>query len=325
MEVTKNWQDNNIWFLVLKGPLLSYRLYGDPTCRISRDLDFLVKPEDIGKIVVLLTTAGYQPEVFEWPSDPVREKFVMHNYDQYGMVHPDKNDAIEIHWKLFKHPIAGESLVKEILDRHTEEIWLAERAFTVFSIEFELLYLIIHGGLHAWSRLKWLVDIHELANHYPINEEIFKRLVTQLKAQRLVVLCEEMMQEFFSEKSEDWRIGWSESRKVGRSEGQKTRKSDGRISGWYFRFSLSQTLRESDIPHSSVVNFLKFTFFRMQAFPGIQYKLSALSLLSFSTQDMNVKWLPANKVAFMLYRPVGYMIRSIRKLLKEQPFLSGRS
>jgi hypothetical protein len=39
------------------------------------------------------------------------------------------------------------------------QLSFAGRTFTVLNPELDLLYLVIHGGLHGFFRLKWLVDI----------------------------------------------------------------------------------------------------------------------------------------------------------------------
>jgi hypothetical protein len=53
-----------------------------------------------------------------------------------------------------------------------------------FSIELELLFLLLHGSRHGWERLKWLVD-----NDYPIDQlniAILKKLVIEFKAERII-------------------------------------------------------------------------------------------------------------------------------------------
>jgi hypothetical protein len=47
LEIADAFIKKDIWFLPLKGPMLSYRIYGDATCRISRDFDFLIKQKDV--------------------------------------------------------------------------------------------------------------------------------------------------------------------------------------------------------------------------------------------------------------------------------------
>ena len=49
---------HNIWFLPLKGPALSYRIYGDATCRISRDFDFLIRKENLYDVIEILQGLG---------------------------------------------------------------------------------------------------------------------------------------------------------------------------------------------------------------------------------------------------------------------------
>ncbi|TVQ01115.1 MAG: hypothetical protein EA359_14560, partial [Balneolaceae bacterium] len=43
-DLTSEFDKHNLWYVNLKGPLLSQRIYDDPAVRIWRDFDFLTKP-----------------------------------------------------------------------------------------------------------------------------------------------------------------------------------------------------------------------------------------------------------------------------------------
>ena len=47
--ITDKLRINNIPFISIKGPLLSLRLYGDPTVRISSDIDLLINKGQINR------------------------------------------------------------------------------------------------------------------------------------------------------------------------------------------------------------------------------------------------------------------------------------
>jgi hypothetical protein len=45
LSITDHLTKEDIWFMPLKGPLLSYRIYEDATCRRYRDFDFWLNPK----------------------------------------------------------------------------------------------------------------------------------------------------------------------------------------------------------------------------------------------------------------------------------------
>src|SRR5439155_735964 len=49
--------------LVVKGPVLAVRAYGDPAMRSYGDLDLLVRPRDIRRATELMVAAGYHAAV----------------------------------------------------------------------------------------------------------------------------------------------------------------------------------------------------------------------------------------------------------------------
>src|SRR5690554_6031113 len=98
LSVADYFKSNDIWFLPLKGPLLSYRIYGDVTCRIYRDFDLLVKPEDAPKAISLLCKLGYYHEPYRWSNDQKKRLKILRRVNQLTLYHPDKYHAIEVHW-----------------------------------------------------------------------------------------------------------------------------------------------------------------------------------------------------------------------------------
>src|SRR5690606_7805711 len=74
MEVIDKFIENDIWLLPLKGPSLSYRIYGDATCRISHDFDLLIRPEKLYPTLDLLLSMGYIYDKQIWNDRIVHKK-----------------------------------------------------------------------------------------------------------------------------------------------------------------------------------------------------------------------------------------------------------
>ena len=176
-------------FIPLKGPLLSERLYGDPTVRYSHDLDILVNNDCIKKAASVFAASGYTQLPPLMPEDFRGMKKQMKSNHHISFIHPGKGQIVELHWRIMNRPWIGFTDIDALLSENLAEHEFAGRRFIVPCMEFELLYLVIHGGAHRWGRLKWLADIQILLQTKVFSETKFKDLTERLKAGRLVALC----------------------------------------------------------------------------------------------------------------------------------------
>jgi hypothetical protein len=272
LEITGALREAGIWFVSYKGPLLSYRIYRDATCRRFKDLDFLVRPGDIRKTIAVLGTFGFVSRSFTWPEPGHREKRLLLFMNQYTLHHPEKDLSIEIHWSLLKYPASRFKKLAATVEENLEQTVFAGQQFNQFSLEFELLHLVIHGGLHTWTRIKWLVDVHEIINRFRIDQKKFDTLVKQLNAERLAGLCNAMLGHYFPE-----------SEKL---------PADYPVPQRLVRYSLYQSARTTDTPVFLPKDLLTYRWFHMAAFTRWHYRLMKLFLmLVFSLQHLKKKFL----------------------------------
>lgn len=168
----KVFNENNIETLFLKGPPVAYDLFGDISLRMSKDLDILVKEEELEKTENILFSLGYEKEEISTVLNEI--KWRRHHIVYY---HPKKKIQVEIHWRL--HPPS----IKRI---RFEELWSRkrEKQITNYPISFmgkeDLpLFLISHGARHGWFRLRWLKDIDQMIRKKDINYVHFKKLAVK--------------------------------------------------------------------------------------------------------------------------------------------------
>lgn len=259
LEITTALQKADIWFVAYKGPLLSYRIYNDVTYRRFKDFDFLIKPEEIPKTIAVLGNLGFVPRSFQWPSSGNKEKRLLLFLNQYTLDHPSKDISVEIHWSLLKYPVIRQEIFDLIIQENIQETVFSGQKFYQFSIEFELLHLVIHGGLHTWSRLKWLIDIHEIINRFHVDKPKFEILVKLLHAQRLVGLCNAMLSHYFP--------------------GTVLLPVDAPTPEWFINYSLHQIMRSTDTPVYLPKDLITYRWFHIQAFSHWKYKIMKVSLL----------------------------------------------
>jgi hypothetical protein len=292
LQVTNELQEKGIWFMIIKGPLLSQRIYNDPTHRMMRDFDVLVDPEEIGRVITIFEQNGYKSDAFEWPQSKKKQEIARSLTNQYLMRNPDHRTVIELHWHLFTVKLTDSETLTGIIESNLEKTTFNGNSFWCFTKEFELLYLIIHGGIHAWNRLKWLLDIHQYLASQEIDFDKFNDLVSKLHARRFVDVCNVALQEYFPE---------------GRLlPGQKT---DVEKAGNYV---LRQIQNDSGDPKVSLAEKITETRYKMSLSPRLAYKLSLIRVFGASKNDLNYQFLPPFKIFFFLFRPFGYLHRLLK-------------
>lgn len=298
LQVTQLFESENIEYINLKGPLLSLRLYNDATYRRFNDLDFLMDLASVNTAIQLLVKRGYIPVHYRWPDGKKRQRLLSRHTNQYFLYHPKKGTSIELHWRLFKYQIVQNDLLSKLISQNTIRINFQGREFTILNTELELIYLVIHGGLHAWRRLKWLVDVDEFIKSQNIDKRKFEEITDTLNAGSLVTLCNKILE-----------INFPDSEIVAKKTS---------ISDYLINYSLEQLILEKDVEYDSLYSFLKYISFKMRAFPGFNYKASVLKTLMFSVEDLEFKVLPSNDFVFYIFRPIGKAIRLLKHNDKSQ-------
>jgi len=141
--------------LVVKGPVLAVRAYGDPGLRQYVDLDLLVRDEDIREATKLMIEGGYEADV-SWSAIAAGKI-----PGEYVFMRPGTKLMIELHTeRTFRYFPRGLPL-EEMFKRQTY-VRLDEREIPALSTEDELVLICIHGAKHFWERLMWIADVAAL-------------------------------------------------------------------------------------------------------------------------------------------------------------------
>ncbi|WP_233569745.1 nucleotidyltransferase domain-containing protein [Falsibacillus albus] len=183
--VGKIFAENDIPMLHLKGPMLAKKLYGDLSLRTSGDLDILIPIKDLGIAEKLLVAEGYRKD--EYIMTVLNDWKWRHHHFTY--VHPQKQVKIEIHWRLNPGP-GLEPAFKELWERRETEV-IGGLPVHTLGVEDLFVFLISHGSRHGWSRLRWLLDIHQMLK-LPMDHHFTIRLLrkfhsTQLGGQAMIL------------------------------------------------------------------------------------------------------------------------------------------
>ncbi len=197
LEVTDALRMAGINFIPLKGFVLSQKIYGDPTVRQTGDADLLLSPDDIEKAIATLEKLDYVPSLFPWPLNPTRQLKLVRFRNQIALHNPVAELDVELHWQLFYYPILPPGKLNQIVAQNTTTLVLQGRTFRVLNPELDLLFLVIHGGMHGWRRLKWLVDVHEIARQKLFDERRLGEMVATFRAEKMTGLYNQLVKNWF--------------------------------------------------------------------------------------------------------------------------------
>jgi len=159
---------HSVPFSFLKGRGLAEQLHGDSTARQSKDVDILVSPAQSSQVIKLLNNNGYI-----YQSHTVRQKKMLELarqdmdiqlFKDLTFLDPILSVPIELHHRLFK--FEPNSLTADFNDS------VQFSATPSLSNSFYCLYLILHGALAMWPRLKWLADLSIIARKMPVQSRL---------------------------------------------------------------------------------------------------------------------------------------------------------
>jgi hypothetical protein len=138
--------------LVIKGPVLSARCYGDPGLRQYGDLDLIVRDKDIQRSTELMIRLGYEPSV---PLTAIQAKKIP---GEYVFRQSTTKLLVEFHTEhTFRyHPLP---LPLEKLFERQACVILDSHRVPALSPEDELILICIHGAKHFWEQLSYTADV----------------------------------------------------------------------------------------------------------------------------------------------------------------------
>ena len=146
-------------WMVLKGEPQARLLYRDPAWRFSADIDLLVAPQHFPAALACLEAAGFIASNPPFPAKgPLRHLLLALIRDAELVSRHDYTCKVELHQRLFF--AGGPARLTQGATPH------------VPALDADLLvYLVAHGAVTGWTRLKWLVDIVPLLAVLPDGEK----------------------------------------------------------------------------------------------------------------------------------------------------------
>jgi hypothetical protein len=150
----------------LKGPLLSQDLFGDIKWRESGDVDLLILPEALHEAERQLLGSGYARTEPSRPLSAREWRQNMRLFHHSAYIHTVRRVPVELHWAIFEPYLAPPEATRQMAARASQRTY-AGFSFQWLRDEDNLIFLLCHGAMHSWIRLKWLVDVVALARRKP--------------------------------------------------------------------------------------------------------------------------------------------------------------
>jgi protein O-GlcNAc transferase len=154
---------NGVEAIPFKGPVLAIRAYGDLSLRVFRDLDFLVRDDDLAVTIATLRRLGY---VRKGQLTGAQYELVHRLQGQEIMFNGATGTVIEPHTRL-----TGLKLAIDIdypgLWRRAQRVELNGRTMLLLAPEDDFLALAVHGGKEVWWNMKWVCDIAAFIPAHP--------------------------------------------------------------------------------------------------------------------------------------------------------------
>ncbi len=175
--------------MVVKGPVLSVRAYGDPGLRQYVDLDFLIRARDLLPVTRALMASGYEGDI---PLEAIEAGKIP---GEYLFTKKGTRILIELHtehtFRYFPRPLPME----EYFARRTE-VALDGNRVPALSPEDEFVLICIHGAKHFWERLMWVADVAAMASGGArLDWKIVKESARAVGAERMVHVALQLVQD----------------------------------------------------------------------------------------------------------------------------------
>ena len=143
-------------YCFIKGPILNVSLYEELTIRPCRDLDVWIEYRALQQATKALLALGYQKKKPVYELIGFKEEYYLKHKHDITFYHRERNMLVELHFRLNYLGINFVPLSPAIC----KKIILWQTPIQTLNDDYHLLFLMIHGAIHGWIRLRWLYDLH---------------------------------------------------------------------------------------------------------------------------------------------------------------------
>lgn len=143
----------------IKGATLAHLYYAEPSLKASHDIDVLIDRAALADARRLLEALGYR---LQFPADVTNDAGIdvwLATVKDSGWKRPGHVALLELHIALTD---AVGMLPDLGMASARQDVTIGSARIATFATPELFAYLCVHGTIHGWSRLKWLVDLAAL-------------------------------------------------------------------------------------------------------------------------------------------------------------------
>lgn len=163
LRILQHFRSEGLQVLPLKGPVLALQAYGDFGQRHVGDLDLLVPPEHVQTAEQGLMQLGYQRSHPDFQLSPKQQTHYVRIQHHFGYWNPQGKLRVELHWRFGSNPLLFPLDFSSLWDQR-QTLRIGGTELQTLSIRHTFFLLCVHGAMHGWLRLFWLLDIARLLN-----------------------------------------------------------------------------------------------------------------------------------------------------------------
>jgi hypothetical protein len=290
--------EKDIQVIVLKGAYLAEAVYEQIGLRTMRDIDLLVKKDDLLRIDQQLLALGCMPDE--------SNRVITQDHHHFTYKLPGSDLSVEIHWTILDPNLPLQIDVEGLWSR-TRHVTLAHASARAFCPEDLFLHLCLHTVSHAYTlrisyemRIRMLCDIGEVVRRFGAEmdwQEMGVR-ARQWRANRAVYVISRLAQDLLEA---DIPADWIESLRPDTFEQR------------YLDMAREQMLVERNSMNDALFGSTYLP--RLQGVKGLKNKLALLLSRLFPPPEiLSLTYpVPANSWRIYLYYPVRIKYLLVRR------------
>lgn len=180
--------------LTVKGVALGARAYGSIALKHSKDIDLLILPEHVGPVLALLEADSYRL-VAPAATLSAAQRALLPRYGKDAtLARVNHAMQIELHWRL----IGNTTMLPGVTARApADPVGLGgDMVVPTLNAPDLYAYLVVHGAIDGWSRMKWIADVNAWLAPLPpaeiiaLHHSAVARGVGPASAQALLLMVE---------------------------------------------------------------------------------------------------------------------------------------
>lgn len=144
--------------LTVKGVALGARAYGSIALKHSKDIDLLILPDHVGPVLALLEADSYRLIAPAAALSPAQRALLPRYGKDATLARANHSVQVELHWRL----IGNTAMLPGITARaQADPVGLGgDMVVPTLNATDLYAYLVAHGAIDGWSRMKWIADVN---------------------------------------------------------------------------------------------------------------------------------------------------------------------